>query len=126
MTARPAVPPRPVTWPLLAVPDEHGHLAFPGLDDSVRQMIRVILLTRPGEQLMRPQFGAGLARFVHEPNTVETRRGLRDVIGAALAAWEPRIAVESVTVDEVLDRPTAMSTRTGARAQVSLTMTLGG
>lgn len=125
--------PRPVTWPLLSVPDADGHLAFPGLDDSVRQMIRVILLTRPGEQLMRPTFGAGLARFVHQPNTVETRRALREVVATALATWEPRIAVEDVTVSEVVDAPTAVRIdiayqlrRTGARAQLGLTMSLGG
>jgi phage baseplate assembly protein W len=131
MTAR-AVP-RPLSWPLLASPDDHGHLAFPSLEDSVRQMIRVILLTRPGEQLMRPQFGAGIARFVDQPNTIETRRRLRDVVLESLERWESRIFVEEVAVEEVADQPTAVRVdiafqlrRTGLRSQVGLTMTLGG
>ncbi|WP_248595551.1 GPW/gp25 family protein [Candidatus Accumulibacter phosphatis] len=49
--------PRPlIGWPLFALPDEHGRLDWPDLEASVRQGIRVILSTRPGEQLMRPEF----------------------------------------------------------------------
>lgn len=128
---RPA--PRPLSWPLLPVPDEHGRLEFPTYEDSVSQMIRVILLTRPGEQLLRPEFGAGISRFVDLPNTLETRRSLRELIQQELAAWEPRITVEEVTVDELPDQPTAVRVdvayqlrRTGLRKQLGLTMTLGG
>lgn len=128
---RPA--PRPVSWPLLPVPDAHGRLAFPEYEESVSQMIRVILLTRPGEQLMRPQFGAGLSRFVDQPNTLETRRRLRELIARSLAAWEPRIAVEEVTVDELAGQPAVVRVdvayqlrRTGVRTRLGMTMTLGG
>jgi hypothetical protein len=124
---------RPLSWPLLPVPDEHGRLAFPSYEDSVRQMIRVILLTRPGEQLMRPHFGAGVSRFVDQPNTPDTRRLLRELVQQALAAGEPRIFVEEVAVDEVPDQPTAVRVgityqlrRTGQRKQLGVTMTLGG
>ena len=131
MTARASI--RPLSWPLYALPDANGHLAFPSFEDSVRQMIRVILLTRPGEQLMRPQYGAGLSRFVDQPNTIETRRRLREVIFESLEKWEPRIVVEEVTVDEVPDQATTVRVdiafqlrRTGLRSQVGLSMTLGG
>jgi len=128
---------RPLTWPLLPMPgrrpDEHRTFGFPTLDDSVRQMIRVILLTRPGEQLMRPEFGAGIGRFLHEPNTVETRRRLREVVLESLERWETRITLDEVEVREVDDAPTRVRIdvfyqlrRTGERAQVALTMTLGG
>lgn len=124
---------RPKSWPLLPTPDAHGQLDFPSYDDSVRQMIRVILLTRPGEQLMRPEFGAGISQFLDEPNTVEVRRRLSDVVAAALARWEPRLTVEGVEVSEVDDSPTAVRIdvvyqlrRTGQRKQLALTMTLGG
>jgi phage baseplate assembly protein W len=124
---------RPKSWPLLPTPDAHGQLDFPSYDESVRQMIRVILLTSPGEQLMRPDFGAGIAQFLNEPNTVETRRRLADVVAAALARWEPRITVDAVEVSEVDSAPTQVRIdviyqlrRTGQRKQVALTMTLGG
>ena len=59
----------PIGWPLLSLPDDHGQLGYPDLAESVRQTIRAILLTRPGEQLMRPDFGAGLELLLHEPNS---------------------------------------------------------
>jgi len=128
-----AEPPRPVVWPLLCVPDADGRLHFATLEDGLRQMIRVILMTRPGEQLMRPGFGAGIQRYLGEPNTIETRRRLRDTIADGLAQWEPRVAVQEVDVVEVEGRPTVVRVqvdyqvrRTGMRQQVALTVPLGG
>ena len=123
--------PPPVGWPLLPVPDEAGELAWPALDESVRQQIRVILTTRPGEQLMRPSFGAGLETYVHEPNTLTTRRRIRDAVQGALEEWEPRIALDRVEVWEVDDRPGSLRVeigyrlrRTGAARQLGVVLEL--
>ena len=122
-----------VGWPLLGVPDGAGRLGYPTLDESVRQSIRIILQTRPGEQLMRPDFGAGLQDFLHEPNTLTTRQRIRDAIADALARWEPRIVVDRIDVWEVDDRPSELRVevayrlqRTGAPQQLGLTMQLDG
>jgi hypothetical protein len=95
----------PVSWPLLGVPDEQGRLRYPSLAESVRQSIKVILQTSPGERLMRPEFGGGLERYLHEPNTLSTRRQIRDLISASLARWEPRLLLDRVDVWEVDERP---------------------
>ncbi len=57
----------------------------------MRDGLRLILSTRPGEQLMRPEFGGGLDRLLHQPNTIATRREMRDLVRVALARWERRI-----------------------------------
>lgn len=118
-------------WPLLAVPDAAGQLSYPTLEDSIRQMIRVILSTRPGEQLMRPDFGAGLDRLVHEPNTLATRRRIRDLVQESLTHWERRILLDRVDVSEVEDEPAQVRVeiayrlvRTGAPMQTGLTVEL--
>jgi phage baseplate assembly protein W len=122
-----------VGWPLLPLPDEHGALAWPDAESSVRQTIEAILRTRPGEQLMRPRFGGGLEDFVHEPNTLTTRRRIHDAIVAALTTWEPRITVDRVEVWEVPEDPTQVRVeiayrlrRTGAAEQVGLTLVTNG
>ena len=51
------LPPEPLSFPLLPLPAA-GSLAFPALAVGVREMIRVILLTRPGELLLHPELGA--------------------------------------------------------------------
>jgi phage baseplate assembly protein W len=96
-------------------------------------MIEVILRTRPGEQLMRPEFGAGLEDLLHEPNDVATRRRIRDLVTAALVRWEPRIDLQSVDVDEIAGRPSEVRVeiayrvrRTGAVDRVGAVMEIGG
>jgi phage baseplate assembly protein W len=77
-----------------------GRIAWSAGEDNIRDAIRIILGTERNERLRLPEFGAGLRRFLFEPNTVATRQRLEDGILRALAAWEPRISVQSVDVDE--------------------------
>ena len=75
----------PIGWPLLPLPDAHGQLSYPTLEQSVRQSIRCILRTRPGEQLKHPNFGAGLQNFLNEPNPLTTRRRIQEAMLGSLA-----------------------------------------
>lgn len=76
-----------------------GRIVWSAGDDNIRDAIRIILGTERNERLRLPEFGAGLRRFLFEPNTATTRHRLEDGILRALAAWEPRIAVQSVDVE---------------------------
>ena len=67
--------------------------------DSVRDVLWNILLTSPGERIMRPEFGAGLRQFIHQPNNQTTRRLIADQALKAIARWEPRISVLDLRVD---------------------------
>ena len=123
--------PAPIGWPLLPLPDANGQLNYPTLEQSVRQQIQVILRTRPGEQLMRPDFGAGLENYLHEPNTLVTRRRLHDLLAESLDRWEPRILVDRIEVNEVADQPAQIRIqlgyrlrRTGQAQQVGVTLEL--
>jgi phage baseplate assembly protein W len=88
----------PLCWPLLPVPDADGRLLFPDLETSVRQRIEAVLRTSPGEQLMRPAFGGGLERLIHQPNTVEVRARTQDALVQHVSAYEPRILLDRVEV----------------------------
>ena len=120
-----------IGWPLLPLPDEFGRLAYPDLEQSVRELIRVILSTRPREQLMRPDFGAGLDLMLHEPNTLATRRDIRDRVQNALARWEKRVVLERVEVWDVENEPTHVRVeiayrlaRSGTPGAMALTLQL--
>ncbi len=122
----------PIGWPLLPLPDADGTLNWPSLEQSVAQQIRVILQTRPGEQLMRPQWGAGLENFLHQPNTLATQRSIRDLITSSLGRWEPRILVDDVSVASVPNDATRVRVNisyrlrlTGAARLTGLTIDLG-
>jgi phage baseplate assembly protein W len=77
-----------------------GRVSWSEGETNIREAVRIVLMTAPGERLRRSTFGAGLDTFLFEPNTTMTRRQLEDRITRALAAWEPRISLESVDVDE--------------------------
>jgi len=92
-------PRRPITWPLFPQPDENGQLKFPLLAESVRQNLQVILSTRRAEQLMRPDYGAGLVDFIGEPDTTTLRRRIYDRVTDGVGRWETRIDLNRVDVD---------------------------
>jgi uncharacterized protein len=85
-----------VSFPLTGI-NEDGMLSWSTDSDSVREVIWNILLTEPGERLMRPEFGAGLNRYIHYPNNETTRRLIADVSLNALRRWEPRIDILELT-----------------------------
>jgi phage baseplate assembly protein W len=84
-----------------------GRVAWSEGEENVRESIRVILLTERRERLRLPGFGGGLSRYLFEPNTVTTRQLIKDRITKELAQWEPRVAVEDVSVEEDATDPQA-------------------
>lgn len=130
-TRKPVLPTIAVGWPLLPVPDAEGRIDWPDPATSVRQMIEVILRTTPGEQLMRPAFGAGLEAMIHEPNTLTTRARIHDAISDAVRRYEPRIILDQVDVDtgddprEVLVTLSYRLILTGAPARIQARIPVG-
>jgi phage baseplate assembly protein W len=78
--------------------DSRGSMAMVSYDEDIRQSIRIILATNPGERVMRPDFGAGLRDFVFEPADLSTCNRLQTRVREALIDYEPRINVQSVIV----------------------------
>jgi uncharacterized protein len=89
---------------------DQDRVALVRFEEDVRQSIRIILGTNPGERIMRPNFGAGLDAFLFEPISTTTMQRLRARVERALVDWEPRIDVDSVSV-----RPTP-----GARGRLEI------
>jgi len=121
----------PVSWPFLPKP-QAGALGYPDLDRSVRDSIRIILATRPGEQLMRPRFGAGLQNFLDEGNTITLRRQIQSAILQSLQNYETRITVDAVDVNPVAGDSSQVQVqifyrvlRTNQPQQLGVTMTVG-
>lgn len=74
--------------------------------DAVDQAVRAVLLTEPGERIARPEFGAGLRRFLFQPNSLETRASIRKTIEDAMARDEGRIVLNDVLVTSDPREPT--------------------
>jgi uncharacterized protein len=87
-----------VGWAFPPQVEADGKIAEAAYEEDIRQAIRIILGTNPGERVMRPDFGAGLDSFVFEPVNTTTMALLQRRVQEALIAWEPRIDVEAVNV----------------------------
>jgi uncharacterized protein len=100
-----------------------GRIAWSDGEQNIREAIQVVLKTELNERLRLPEFGAGLGRFLFEPNTTSTRHVLQDRITRALVAWEveedpadPEAAVATIEYRLVA---------TQARERVTLSVPLG-
>lgn len=110
-----------------------GRIAWSEGEANVREAIRIILSTEPGERLRLPEFGAGLRRFLFEPNTLATHTLIRQTIAEALKRWEPRVQVEAVEVQaDAADAEAAIATityrlvATQVQERVSLSVGVSG
>ena len=84
-------------FPVQNGPD--GDVTMAAFENDIRQAIHIILGTRPGERVMRPEFGAGLHQLVFEPINMTTLTLARHRVEEALVRWEPRIDHIAVAVD---------------------------
>ena len=65
---------------------------------NIKSDLIQLILTNPGDRVMLSQFGTPLRKFFYEPNTETTRNEISIAIKDAIATWEPRITVKSITV----------------------------
>lgn len=129
----PFLPGQPIGFPLLPVPDASGTLRWPTLDRSVRDTIRAILMTRQGEWLLARKRGVGLADYLHQPNSAETRRKLHESIVQEVRLLEKRIKLDAVELAPAGERGEEIAItiryrikRSGAPGTVSVALRPGG
>ncbi len=70
-----------------------GGIAMVSDNESIRQALLLLFSTRPGERVMRPEYGCDIHRLVFSPND-DTTAGLAIYyVQRAIDRWEPRIDV---------------------------------
>lgn len=80
----------PVRW------DAGGRAEASADEQHVAEAIRLILRTSQGARAMRPEFGAGVDRYVFAPRTDEACFRLAADVRRALLLSEPRAVIERV------------------------------
>ncbi len=86
-----------VSFPLRV--DQSGSIAMTGGADDIDASIRMVLLTAPGERLMRPEFGCRIWELVFEPINANTLGLMGEAVREAVARWEPRVQVEDIEIE---------------------------
>jgi len=75
---------------------------------SVRQAVLLLLSTRRGERVMRPDYGCDLHHLVFSPNDNTTAGLAIHYVRRALDRWEPRIDVLRVDAGRNADTDTRL------------------
>jgi uncharacterized protein len=75
-----------------------GTVAVSEYEEDIRQSIRLIVETAPGERMMRPDFGCGIHELVFEVPDAALLNRVQSVVADALRKYEARIEVNGVTV----------------------------
>lgn len=109
-----------------------GRIVWSEGEANIRESITLVLKTEPGERVGVPEFGAGLSRFLFEPNNTATHALVKDAARIALARWEPRVQVESLDMRaDPADPENALMTityklvATAARERITVGVALG-
>ena len=67
------------------------------LGETIKQNIKMVVLTAPGERIMDPNFGVGMRRFLFEQNNPITHSSIRAKIIKQTNEYLPFIDIIDVT-----------------------------
>lgn len=86
-----------------------GGVAMTAGDNSVRQAVLLLLSTRPGERVMRPDYGCNIHQLVFSPNDDTTAAIAIYHIRRALLQWEPRIDIRKLDARRDPENPSLLA-----------------
>lgn len=84
----------------IALDPRTGLVESVAYEQDIRQSILIILMTAPGERVMRPNFGCGIHDLVFTSLDSTTLQLIRSSVEEAMRRCEARIELLDVTVDE--------------------------
>lgn len=96
--------------------------------DHIRQSIRDILTTPVGTRVKRRSYGSLLPSLIDQPGNPATRLRLMAATVMAIIHWEPRVSVQSASIDITMDGTVTVdmqAVRTdGARSGSALSLSI--
>ncbi len=88
---------RGFSFPVCADPVT-GRIQTAEYEEDIRQAIYLILMTRKGERVMRPEFGCSIHDFAFDTMDFGILSQMEDSVRESLILWEPRIREIEVKV----------------------------
>lgn len=76
-----------------------GQISLSSEGQLIKEAIRIILGTKLGERVYRPNFGCRLSELLFAPMDTKTLYLVRFYVQEALEMWEPRIDLEEILVE---------------------------
>ncbi len=92
-----------VGWKFPVRFDEHGVVERSVDEEHVVEAMRILLRTGQGSRAMRPEFGAGVDRYVFGSRTTDACFQLATDVRRALMLSEPRVLIDRVEATPSLE-----------------------
>jgi phage baseplate assembly protein W len=86
-------------WRFPIVPGPTGALAWSEADANVEHSLRVLLMTRVGERVMRGEFGSRLHEMVFRPGSEQNLGEIEREVDGVIRRGEPRVEVLEVRAE---------------------------
>ena len=83
--------------------DKYNKVKTSQYERSIEESIIIILSTKLGERLMRPEFGCKIHNLLFAPNTIDTHNLAIFYVKEALETWEHRINLLKIDVSMELE-----------------------
>lgn len=79
-----------------------GHYALTKtVRESVRQNMRMLVLTVPGERIMNPDYGVGIRRWLFRPLTSKTFEEIATEVRKQVALYLPYVKFSGIRIETV-------------------------
>ena len=70
---------------------------------DIQSSLEILLSTRVGERVMQPKYGCNMEKLLFEPLDTTLQAYMKDLIRTAILYFEPRIILENVTLEPVVN-----------------------
>jgi phage baseplate assembly protein W len=88
---------RPLSFPYRI--DQTGRTAVVEPEREIRELIEQLLFVAPGERVMRPTLGSGVAQLVFAPASEQVAATAQHLVQGALQTWlGDRLSIDDVDV----------------------------
>lgn len=67
-------------------------------EEDIKESLKILISTRPGERTMQPSYGCGLQVMVFETINESTVTEIKDIIERAVLFFESRITLDDIDV----------------------------
>ena len=74
--------------------------------EQAKENLKTLLFTRIGERYMQPTFGTNLLNLLFEPNTIQIKEDVSEILIDPINVWLPYISIENINVITAEEDPT--------------------
>ena len=78
--------------------------------EQVKQNLKMLILTVPGERVMKPKFGVGLKRYLFEQNTEFLRQEISNKINEQVNIYMPFVKIKRINYSDIESAETDANT----------------